>query len=366
MATTQWQRIVESFRADIEAGRRRPGDRLPSESELAQQWGVSRMTAHRAMHELQRMGLVDRKRRRGTVVTSVRARRTGCVALLAHHSHDSLEMAYLRGIHAGLSEEIHLIVCDTQGEPDKEAHYLRRMARETDGIILFPTCEPENTPLIVRLLESGTHIVCIDRYPEGVPVDAFVTDNYGSSLEALRYLITRGVSPIAHFSHPYLHASSVRERYQAYHDAMREAGFHQPQSWVRWFPAIPARYQSSFTQMVTDALVALRHETPSLRAVFCLNDYHLIAVLEACAKLKMSIPDELQVLSFHDSLSLLPQTLRRIYRLVQQPFDLGKQAAERLCALLEGHISAPAIVRLPAHFYPMNPDANSLEGGLSI
>lgn len=366
MAATRWQQIVEAIRAEIDAGRRHPGERLPSESELAQQWGVSRMTAHRAMYELQRMGLVERKRRSGTIVTSAKSRRTGCVALLAHHSHDSLEMAYLRGIHAGLPEESRLIVCDTQGEPDKEAHYLRRMAREADGIILFPTCEPENTPLIARLLESGTHIVCIDRYPEGVPVDAFVTDNYGSTLEALRYLITQGVSPIAHLSHPYLHVSSVRERYQAYLDALQQAGCARPERWVRWFPAVPARYQASLTQVVADALVALRHETPSLRAVFCLNDYHLMATLEACAKLKITVPDDMHILTFHDSLSLLPQTARSIHRLVQQPFELGKQAAERLRFLLEGHVSAPIIVRLPAHFFPMTSDANPLEGGLSI
>ncbi|GBC95782.1 Arabinose metabolism transcriptional repressor [bacterium HR16] len=366
MATTRWQQIVEAFRADIETGRRRPGDRLPSESALAQQWGVSRATAHRALHELQRMGLVERRRRTGTVVTPIKPRRTGCVALLAHHSHDSLEMSYLRGIHAGLPEETHLIVCDTRGEPAKEAHYLRRMAKEADGIILFPTCEPENTPLIARLLETGTHIVCIDRYPEGVPIDAFVTDNYASTLEALRYLIAQGASPIAHLSHPYLHVSSIKERYQAYYNALREAGFTQPERWVRWFPAVPACYQASFTQMVADALVALRHETPSLRAVFCLNDYHLMATLEACANLKISVPDELQILSFQDSLSLLPQTARRIHRLVQQSYDLGKQAAERLRSLLEGHISTPAIVRLPARFYPITSDANPLEGGLSI
>lgn len=366
MAATRWQQIVEEIRAQIETGIRRPGDRLPSERELAQHWGVSRMTAHRAMHELQRMGLVERKRKSGTIVTAAKPRRTGCIALLAHHSHDALEMSYLRGIHTGLQEEIHLIVCDTQGNPDKEAHYLRRMAREADGIILLPTCEPENTPLIARLIESGTHIVCIDRYPEGVPVDAFVTDNYGSTIEALRYLITQGVSPIAHLSHPYLYISSVRERYQAYLDALREAGFSQPERWVRTFPAVPARYQASLTQMVADALVALHHDTPSLRAIFCLNDYHLMAVLEACAKLKRNVPDDLQILTFHDSLSLLPQTARCIHRLVQQPFELGKQAAERLRFLLEGHVSAPTIIRLPALFYPATLDANSSEGGSSI
>jgi GntR family transcriptional regulator of arabinose operon len=358
MSATRWQQIVEAFRAGIEAGQWRHGDRLPSEAELARQWGVSRMTAHRAMNELQRLGLVERRRRSGTIFSSGKRRHTGCVALLLHHSHDSLEMSYLRGIHAGLPEEVRLVVCDTKGDASREAHYLRRMAHEADGIILFPTCEPENTPVLARLLEAGTHVVCIDRYPEAISVDAFVSDNYGSTLEALRYLVAQGAHPIAHLTHPYMYISSLRERYTAFLDALREAGYTKPEQWTRQFPAVPPRYQPSITQMVADAITVLRGEDTPLRAVFCLNDYQLVAVLEACEQMNLRIPEDLQVLTFHDSLSLLPQVAQRLHRLVQQPFELGRRAAERLRSLLEGQISSPTVLRLPVQFYPATTDAN--------
>lgn len=356
MSATRWQQIVESFRRGIESGRWQYGDRLPSEDELARQWGVSRTTVHRAMQELQRMGLVERWRRSGTFVASRKSRRLGCIALLLHHSHDQLEMDYLRGVHDGLPEEVRLIVCNTRGDAAREAHYLRRMAHEADGIILFPTCEPENTPLLTRLVESGKPIVCLDRFPEGVLVDSFVTDNYGSTLEALRYLISQGAHPVAHLTHPYLHISSVRERLQAFVDAMSEAGYHPPERWIRQLPAVPSRYQTTATQMVADAIAVLRAEQPAMRAVFCVNDYHLIAVIEACERMNLRIPDDLQVLTYHDSLSLLPQWKQRLHRLVQQPCELGKRAAERLRSLLEGHASSPVVERIAAQFYPMSSD----------
>lgn len=78
---------------------------------------------HRAMHELQRLGLVVRRQRRGTVVAPKSTRRTGYISLLLHNSHDRLEMDYLRGIHAGIASDAKLVVCDTEGEADKEAHY---------------------------------------------------------------------------------------------------------------------------------------------------------------------------------------------------------------------------------------------------
>lgn len=365
MSTVRWKQIAESIRREIEEGKWRPGDQLPVEAELAEQWGVSRMTAHRAMHELQRLGLVVRRQRRGTVVASKATRRTGYISLLLHNSHDRLEMDYLRGIHAGIASDAKLVACDTEGDADKEAHYLRRMAVETDGILLFPTCDPRNNSLIVRLLEQGVHIVCVDRYLEGVSVDAFVTDNYACTLESLRFLIRQRIYPIAHFTQGDLWVSSVRERYQAYLDAMREAGASSPEKWCRRFPVLNQRERASLTQLAADALVAMKQREPELRAVFCLNDYHLVAVLEACDELGWRVPEDLQILSFHDCVSLLPQTEKRLQRLVQQPFELGKMAAERMLQYLKGHSLAPAVVRLPANFYPAQPQNTSSKGGSS-
>ena len=52
--------IKTYIREAISSGARRPGDRLESEAELIKQFGVSRMTAHRALRELQDAGVVVR------------------------------------------------------------------------------------------------------------------------------------------------------------------------------------------------------------------------------------------------------------------------------------------------------------------
>ncbi len=60
MSSARWKKIADAVGAEIESGQLRVGDRLPSESELAARWGVCRMTAHRAMQELQRQGRITR------------------------------------------------------------------------------------------------------------------------------------------------------------------------------------------------------------------------------------------------------------------------------------------------------------------
>src|SRR4051794_28184068 len=51
--------IVDQVRADVFARRRRPGDRLPAESLLAELFGVSRMGVREALRVLELQGLVE-------------------------------------------------------------------------------------------------------------------------------------------------------------------------------------------------------------------------------------------------------------------------------------------------------------------
>ncbi|MEU6262909.1 GntR family transcriptional regulator [Saccharopolyspora shandongensis] len=61
-------RIRRELEARIQDGRWAPGTRIPTESELGEQYGVSRITVQRALRDLADTGMVVRYRRRGTFV----------------------------------------------------------------------------------------------------------------------------------------------------------------------------------------------------------------------------------------------------------------------------------------------------------
>lgn len=54
----------------IENGQLKPGDRVPSERELTEAYGVSRMTARQAVAELETLGYLQRVQGKGTFVSS--------------------------------------------------------------------------------------------------------------------------------------------------------------------------------------------------------------------------------------------------------------------------------------------------------
>lgn len=64
-----YHQIYLQLRQEIATGERAVGSRLPTEQELSDGFGVSRITARRALDELANAGLVARKQRVGTIVT---------------------------------------------------------------------------------------------------------------------------------------------------------------------------------------------------------------------------------------------------------------------------------------------------------
>ncbi|MBB3194418.1 histidine utilization repressor [Roseateles terrae] len=64
-------KVKNHLREGIASGRWRPGERLPSEAELTEAFGLSRMTVNRALRELHQEGLVERVQGVGSFVAQL-------------------------------------------------------------------------------------------------------------------------------------------------------------------------------------------------------------------------------------------------------------------------------------------------------
>ena len=63
------RRILEDVEGRIMSGEWPPGHRIPFEHELTAQYGCSRMTVNKALTELVKRGLIERRRKSGSFVT---------------------------------------------------------------------------------------------------------------------------------------------------------------------------------------------------------------------------------------------------------------------------------------------------------
>jgi DNA-binding LacI/PurR family transcriptional regulator len=348
----RWESIAEEIRCAIQSGSMTPGTKLPSETVLARQHDVCRMTAHRAMRELQLQGYVERRRRAGTVVAAPRRRLTGRIGLLAFAADDFPTVEYLRGLREGLPEAAQLVLCDTGESGEREAQYLRQISEEADALVCFPAAEARNAPLMREIQEVGLPLVCLDRQVEGLDAHTIVTDNYGASLEAMRTLTARGHRRIAHFTDQRLMVSSTRERYEAYLQGLHEVGVGDAMPLTRFFTSFVVPRDEYFEHLsvaVMDALTALLSGPEPPTALFCLQDAYLAAALTACHRLGVSIPNQLEIVAFSDCPRQFFSPMAPVLRIVQQSRAMGRLAGETVTRMLNGESLPPQVLRVPAH-----------------
>lgn len=75
METPLYQRIFDDIKHSVDEGEYAPGDKIPTEVELAERYGVSRITVRRAIEDLSAAGIVVKRRGLGTFVCAPRLRR---------------------------------------------------------------------------------------------------------------------------------------------------------------------------------------------------------------------------------------------------------------------------------------------------
>ena len=111
----RYQQLKDLIISRISSGELQPSDRVPSENELVETMHVSRMTANRALRELNDEGYVDRVAGRGTFVSDFRSQSH---LLEVHNIADEIR---LRG-HAHSSRVIRQSLQHARGEVAKALH----------------------------------------------------------------------------------------------------------------------------------------------------------------------------------------------------------------------------------------------------
>ena len=75
MTTTAYNKLYNILRDQILDRTFAPGDKLPTEREICDNFGVSRITSRHALRLLEEQGLVERHRGKGTFVRQTRQKK---------------------------------------------------------------------------------------------------------------------------------------------------------------------------------------------------------------------------------------------------------------------------------------------------
>ncbi len=120
--------LEDLLRQQIETGQLNPGDRMPSEMELAAMYGISRMTARRATDSLVTDGLLLRQPGKGTFVANPKVPFPGVTISSFSHSMRVLGLSVTsRVLDLELIPAVPQVAHELHLSPDQPVVFLRRL-----------------------------------------------------------------------------------------------------------------------------------------------------------------------------------------------------------------------------------------------
>jgi GntR family transcriptional regulator, arabinose operon transcriptional repressor len=275
-----YQRIIDRISGVITSERMGPGSPLPSERQLCLDFGVARATVARAMRELERAGMIERRRGQGTFVADAQGSILPASTLVCIVP--QLRGPFITGIIQGIEKATrqaghYLVLANSACSVELEAEHLEQARRRAQGAILWPMESQANIGLIDDLRKSGFPLVLVDRTLPGLVADSVVADNYSAGYLLTNSLFDQGHERIAFVNGEETVVSSVAERLRGYRDAYRAKGIPFQPHWMSTVPYGPniaqeQRYDcvarllahqprpTAFITMYADILIALLHD----------------------------------------------------------------------------------------------------------
>lgn len=284
----------------IRTGHYRPGQRLPSERELAQDLELSHITIRRGLAELVEAGLIVRRPRIGTFVQETQAMElSNRVAIIVPEyfdvdgSHPFLPVL-TRGVMAELNQRDYAISLLSY-------HYSQfwhdageaMLARGITGAIMWShNAIPRDQ--IEKLAQSGIKVVLLNAlglWPE-FAFSSVSIDLTTCMREAMQRLVDLGHRRIIWLS--YLHTHCERFETALVAEFARKYRLENPDRIIVRLPDEPTTDYSEIPKLLADA-----HRRPT--AIILQDEFIAHEIFRVCHRLGLRVPEDISLVSIADS-----------------------------------------------------------------
>lgn len=235
-----------------------------------------------------------------------------------------------------LKYERHLLVCNTDHEPDGGSGFLEQVAGSlSDGVLVANNGKLPMDELL-RLQERGIPVVIsvweLPDEPPGIPCVTF--DSRAAGKLAGAHLIELGhrrIGAIVGSPKHGIHGG----RYAGFREAMRAAKVKQL--------AADERFTEDSFECGYEAGTDLLTARPDLTAIFVSNDLPALGVLNAASDLGYSVPDDLSIVSITD---IIPARQSRpgLTTVAIPTAEMAEKGVSLLVDLMAGRASESTVV----------------------
>ncbi len=247
---------------------------------------------------------------------------TRTIGLIVPDNSNPFFAELLRAIEdAGFQEGYNVILCNSDGDVDKEAAYIHLLfAKQVDGIIFIAV---NNSPgHLSGLLQPDVPVVIVDRDLPLKDTDVILVDNEKGGFDATNYLISLGHHRIACIAGPSGVTPSA-ERVRGYLRALQEAGICQRDEFI-----VHGDFRFKSGEQAAHQLLSLP-DPPT--AIFACNDLMAIGAMRALRQCGVTIPEDVSVIGF-DDIQLASAVTPSLTTVAQPIAHIGRVAVHHLVA----------------------------------
>jgi GntR family transcriptional regulator of arabinose operon len=310
----KYQKVFDALQREIQSGRFRAGDRLPSEAELEQTFSASRITVGRAVRDLQLAGWVERRAGSGSYVKARSLPDALSFGLLIPDLGETEVFEPIcQGMMASPLARRHALVwgslTSAAASKEERAWQLCRqyIDRRVSGVFfapleLTPGKDAVNRKIADALDGAGIPLVLLDRtvvpYPDRGVHDLVGIDNRRAGYRITEHLLRLGSRQIAFVAVE--HAAATVEA--------REAGYRE--ALYAWSSPIARELVHRLNPTDVASVQAMMASTHP-EAIVCANDWTAARLMHTILELGYAVPGEVRLVGIDDMdyASLLPVPL---------------------------------------------------------
>lgn len=351
--------IYLHYKDKILTGGYEPGEKLPSEMKIAEKFNVSRITATRALKELESSNLIYRVKGSGSFVNdqpnktkNIGQEKISLISVILPSKRVAYSSDLISGIEKVAEKHDHFVTIHySANKPTREKAQINKIISSgSRGIILYPLETYENLRLYSKLMIDKYPLVLVDKSIPGLNLPLVSTDNKEAFSKITSHLIKLGHARIIFVGTDVHQISSQKDRYEGFCDAHLQNGIPLLDDHLftkKDFDDIASSYKSNESperrafNYLFDRLEGLEpDERPS--AIAAVNDFLAGLIISVAQERGIQIPEQYSITGFDDSpFSSMFQVPITTY--AQPISEIGREVAKELFNRIESPDMAPSI-----------------------
>lgn len=333
-ATPKYLELVKWINEQIQEKKLVAGQKMYSENELKEMFGVSRQTVRHAIGVLEQDGVIRRIQGSGTYINDNRLANLSKrmrVAVVTTYVDGYIFPRTIQGIENVLLEEGYSVqIAFTNNQNGREKTILEDIISrdEVAGIIVETTksgIPNPNLHLYREIRKRRIPVIFINSYYPQLKIPHVSINDHMAGWKMTKHLISVGHRKIGGIFK--VDDGQGRLRYSGYMDAMLDAGLEVDDAKILWIDTEDVKHLEKLADRILD-----RFE--GCTGLFCYNDEVAFGLLEIFKKAGIRVPQDISIVGVDDSeLAVLSEVK---ITSAPHPMDkLGKKAAENLLHMIK-------------------------------